>query len=97
VLEALAAGLPVLVSEAVPLAREVKAHQLGEAVPLEIEAIRFALGRLLRAPPFHPERLRAFVAKNYSWETNAEALAGSMPPSWPVPRKQAWPRPGKPC
>jgi glycosyltransferase involved in cell wall biosynthesis len=76
VLEALAAGTPVLVSDRVALAPEVKKFGLGGVVSLEIGALRDALREwLFREPPPDGSKLRAFVAIYYSWPASAGALA----------------------
>jgi glycosyltransferase involved in cell wall biosynthesis len=76
VLEALAAGIPVLVSDRVALAPQVKSAGLGQVTPLEPDAIRQAMERLLGDRSYRAEELRSFVAQNYSWEANAASLAG---------------------
>ncbi|WP_199248737.1 glycosyltransferase [[Phormidium] sp. ETS-05] len=70
VLEALAAGLPALITPGVALATVVKEHQLGMVADLDISAIASALQQLLS----DPENLGKigkkspdFVEKNYSW------------------------------
>jgi glycosyltransferase involved in cell wall biosynthesis len=75
VLEALAAGIPVLLSDHVALAREVEAHHLGVVVPLQTEALTAAMVRLLRQPRRPAEDFRDFVATHYSWSANAAALS----------------------
>lgn len=50
VAEAMAAGLPVVVSDQVNLCSEVRRAGAGEVVPLEVEALAAALLRLLRSP-----------------------------------------------
>lgn len=75
VLEALAAGTPVLVSDQVALADPVARHRLGHVVPLEIEAIRDGLAQMLAQPPGNdPARRQAFVTEHYSWFANSAAL-----------------------
>jgi glycosyltransferase involved in cell wall biosynthesis len=54
VAEAMAAGLPVVVSDQVNLCSEVRRAGAGEVVPLDVEALAAALLRVLRSP-----RLRA--------------------------------------
>ena len=72
VLEALAAGTPVLVSDRVALSAQVARHRLGRVVPLEVPALREGLRDLLENRP--PENLREWVASRYSWEVNAASL-----------------------
>ena len=75
VLEALAAGTPVLVSSHVALADEVARHRLGVVVPLEIAAIRDGLAQSLTPPTgSDAARRRTFVQGHYSWRANAAAL-----------------------
>ena len=75
VLEALAAGTPVLVSNRVALADEVALNQLGRVVPLDVPAIRDGLEQGLNVPPGQDaNRRRAFVNEHYSWGANAAAL-----------------------
>lgn len=57
--EAMFAGVPVLVSEHVGICREVAADGAGVVVPLEVEAIAAALKRMLS----DPEGLRAMGAR----------------------------------
>jgi glycosyltransferase involved in cell wall biosynthesis len=75
VLEALAAGASVLVSDQVALGEGIRRHRLGTVVPLEIAAIRAGLALGL-APPAGDDatRRRAFVREHYSWPENARAL-----------------------
>ena len=82
VLEALAAGTPVLISDQVALAREVLKAGVGEVVPLEIDALTQALHRALTRR-WNRESIRTFVADHYSWERNAATLSelyGSLRP-----------------
>lgn len=70
VLEALAAGLPVLITPGVALATVVKEHQLGMVADLDISAIASALQQLLSAPENLAKigkKSPDFVEKNYSW------------------------------
>jgi glycosyltransferase involved in cell wall biosynthesis len=75
VLEALAAGTPVLVSDQVALAGDIARHGLGVVVQLEINAIRDELERsLARMDGAGAARRREFVRGHYSWPENALAL-----------------------
>lgn len=75
VIESLAAGTPVLVSDQVALAEQIERHHLGRAVPLRIEALTHALHDLLFTPStFDAGRLRRFARDHFSWERNARAL-----------------------
>jgi glycosyltransferase involved in cell wall biosynthesis len=74
-LEALAAGTPVLVSDHVALAGAIARHRLGRVVPLETGAIRDGLTQTLAEPASDdPARRRAFVREHYSWPASAAAL-----------------------
>jgi glycosyltransferase involved in cell wall biosynthesis len=76
VLESLAAGTPVLISEQVALAAEVKLHRLGRIVPLQIDAVREALREMISEDfVIKGPELRSWVASHYSWERNADALS----------------------
>ncbi len=77
VVEAMAAGLPVVVSEAVNIWREVVADGAGLAVPCE----RAALARAIAALMPDPDRRRAMgaagrdsVARRYDWDRIAARL-----------------------
>ena len=79
VLEALAAGLPVLVTPGVALATEVQKNHLGHVVALDREKIALAIDEFLaKHDPQRPTdaRARAFVTQNYSWDKIARRLAG---------------------
>jgi glycosyltransferase involved in cell wall biosynthesis len=76
VLEALAAGTPVLISNEVALAAEIAERELGTVVPLHVEAIARALPNALApSPELSRERRRDFVRTSYSWPANSAALA----------------------
>jgi glycosyltransferase involved in cell wall biosynthesis len=78
VIEALAAGLPVLTTPGVAMADQVQIHHLGWVVPLEVEAIALALHQfLLNSQTGNEMRLRAreFILKNYSWDKIAADLS----------------------
>lgn len=72
VLEALAAGTPVLVTPGVALAAEVEKHALGYVVPQEVSAIAEALIQHLRLSAQQQAILRQkaykFVLENYTWD-----------------------------
>jgi glycosyltransferase involved in cell wall biosynthesis len=77
VAEALAAGLPVIVSDQVAIAEEVAAAGAGTVVPLDVELWTAELRRLLRAPDERAERgMRAtrLARERYSWEMTARRL-----------------------
>jgi glycosyltransferase involved in cell wall biosynthesis len=76
VLEALAAGTPVLVSPAVALADMIARHELGWIAPLDPPAIAATLGHILATDtPAQRIRRRSFVEMNFSWAASARALA----------------------
>ncbi len=78
VVEALACGLPVLVSTEVALAEEVRAHRLGRVTAVEAQAVADALAHLLADPAERADiraRARNVVAENFTWDAAARALA----------------------
>lgn len=78
VVEALACGLPVLVSSEVALAEEVSRHRLGRVTPVEPQAVADALDHLLASPAECADiRARApgLVAEHFTWDAAARALA----------------------
>jgi glycosyltransferase involved in cell wall biosynthesis len=77
VLEAMAVGLPVVVTPGVALASVVEQHQLGYVPELDIEAIASALEHCLDHPQTKQEmgdRARQLVREQYTWERNASKL-----------------------
>jgi glycosyltransferase involved in cell wall biosynthesis len=76
VLEALAAGAPVLISDQVALAATLAGNGLGQVAPLDVSAIRAKLAEALADPPCPrlSQRRRDFVRNGYSWASNARAL-----------------------
>lgn len=78
VLEALAAGLPVLVTPGVALASVVEQHQLGYIPELNVEAISSALTRFLSYPQKAKDmgvQARQLVQQKYTWEHTASNLS----------------------
>jgi glycosyltransferase involved in cell wall biosynthesis len=75
--EAMAAGVPVIVSDRVALADEIRSSGAGMVVPCEASAIAGAISRLGRAPE---ERYRMgengikLVRKRYSWDRTSRLL-----------------------
>jgi len=68
--EALAAGLPVILSHEVGLARDVELNALGITVALDVEAIANAIERMLRDPAGRiaaGERATRYAAEHLSW------------------------------
>ncbi len=74
VLEALAVGLPVLMTPGVALASVVKEHQLGYVAELDVAAITSGLQSLLDSPQqarWMGDRARQLILSHYSWDTAA--------------------------
>lgn len=77
VLEALAVGLPVLVTPRVALATIVEQHQLGYVTELDVAAIAFALQCCLNHPQEAKEmgvRARQLIFEHYTWEHIASRM-----------------------
>jgi glycosyltransferase involved in cell wall biosynthesis len=77
VLEALAAGLPVVISDAVQLDAFVTANDLGKVVPRETSVISSALTTALGEPEWLSERARrapGAVAETFSLERVGKQL-----------------------
>lgn len=73
VVEALAAGTPVLISDQVNIFREIVEAGVGEAVPVDAEPAATALTALLERDPLpSPDACRQFVRRRYDWQ----AIAG---------------------
>jgi len=80
VIEALAAGLPTLVSDRVGLAEEVRKHRVGRVAAVEPGAMATALGSLLDAPEERramAQRATAVVRDHFSWDAAARGLITS--------------------
>jgi glycosyltransferase involved in cell wall biosynthesis len=76
VLEALAAGTPVLISNRVALARDVQKQNLGTVMDLDATSIAQAIRLLLKqSQPERSSKIRSFVAENYSWKQCSGFLA----------------------
>lgn len=68
--EALAAGLPVILSNEVGLARDVERNALGITVALDVYAIANAIGQMLRDPAGRiatGERAMRYATEHLSW------------------------------
>jgi len=79
VVEALACGLPVIVSTEVALAAAIRRHRLGLVAALAPQAVADALDHLLSNPAERADiarRARSVVAENFTWDAAARALAG---------------------
>ena len=77
VLEALAVGLPVLVTPGVALASVVKQHQLGYVAELDVAAIASAIKQLLnhrQEAKAMGNRARQLILEQYTWERIASNL-----------------------
>lgn len=78
VLEAMAAGLPVVVTPGVALAAVVQAHQVGYVPELTIDAIAQALNQGLSQPQAlraMGDRARQVVEQHYTWNQTSANLA----------------------
>jgi glycosyltransferase involved in cell wall biosynthesis len=77
VLEALAAGLPVLVTPGVALASVVEQHKLGYVTELDVAAVASALQHFLRDSKQAAEigeRARQLIFEQYTWERVATKM-----------------------
>lgn len=77
VLEAMAAGLPVVVTPGVALSTVVQEHQIGFVTELEQSAITTTINTCLSNPQVLQEqgnRARLLVEQHYSWRENALSL-----------------------
>ncbi|MEL7522862.1 MAG: glycosyltransferase, partial [Cyanobacteria bacterium J06553_1] len=77
VLEALAAGLPTIVTPGVALAEEIKNHQLGYVSELNQQAITQTFRRCLHNLETAKQigkRAQQFVLEQYTWKNNADTL-----------------------
>ena len=78
VLEAIAAGLPVLVTPGVALSHEVKQYQLGSVVSQNPEDIATAITSYLHTTETvrtaHRQYARTFVTDHYAWDAIATQL-----------------------
>jgi glycosyltransferase involved in cell wall biosynthesis len=81
VLEALAAGLPVLISPGVALASVVNEHQLGYVTDLDVEVIALALQQCLSDLGDHQKtearrkRANQLILEQYTWESIAAKMS----------------------
>lgn len=77
VLEALAAGTPVLITKGVALAELVRSQQLGWVVDLDIDAIAAAIAQSLDQPQVNQQigdRAAKYIAEHYTWNKIAVNL-----------------------
>ena len=87
VLEALACGLPVIVSEHVALADEVAAESLGRSVPLDVAALAGALAELMDDPAARAtmrERGVRIANERFTWRAAARRLKDAYLESIPA-------------
>lgn len=71
VIEALAAGTPVVISDQVNIHHEITASEMGEVVPTEVRPLTAALDRWLGDDAMRQavaDRARPFVWENYDWK-----------------------------
>lgn len=77
VLEALAAGLPAIVTPGVALSDEIQRYKLGYVSELSVDAITSTLERCFASPEAAIQmgkRAQQFALKNYTWQRNADNL-----------------------
>lgn len=77
VVEAIACGLPVVISDQVALRDEVTAHKLGSVVPLDVAELRTAMARLIRQDGERQvirERATQTAREHFSWSAAAKRL-----------------------
>jgi glycosyltransferase involved in cell wall biosynthesis len=77
VLEAMAAGLPVIVTPGVALAATVAKHQLGAVPDLDVAAIAVAIAAYLTQPEYGQatgDRAGQFATEHYAWPQIAVQL-----------------------
>jgi glycosyltransferase involved in cell wall biosynthesis len=80
VIEAMAAGCPVLVSTEVDLAPQIKAASAGIVTPLDVDLIASAMGSLLVDPDLRAQlasRARVFAAQ-FDWAVVAPRLVAAL-------------------
>lgn len=80
VLEAVACGLPVVISDQVALQDEVKKHHLGIVTPLSANALAEAMKDLLASSTERKEissRATVTAAEHFSWESAAQRLTAA--------------------
>jgi glycosyltransferase involved in cell wall biosynthesis len=75
VLEALAAGAPVVISDQVGICQEVTEARVGQAVPLDVDRLTAALDEWLNDAPRRTEaghRARELVFNRFTWDQIAQ-------------------------
>lgn len=76
-LEAMAAGVPMVVTESVGLASKLRSQQCARVVPCTVDALASALADVVenkRASQDMAQRARSLVEARYSWDTIARGL-----------------------
>jgi len=79
VVESLAAGVPVIISDQVNIHREIVASGGGAVVPTQVDTLAAELSRWMRDGEMRSaagERGRAFVRQRYDWHRIAASWAG---------------------
>jgi glycosyltransferase involved in cell wall biosynthesis len=77
VLEALAVGVPVLLTSGVALASVVQQHQLGYVTQLDVSAIASAVEHYLIHPQQvqnYGDRARQLIMEQYTWDSIAQEM-----------------------
>lgn len=77
VLEAMAAGLPTVVTPGVALSEEIQKNQLGYVSNLEVSAITATIESCFKQPATAMKmgnRAQKFTLENYTWSRNADHL-----------------------
>lgn len=78
VAEAMAAGLPVVITPGIQIAPEVASFQAGLVVKDELEPLAEAIAQLLKSPNLRQQlgkNAKQLVRQQYSWEAIAQNLA----------------------
>jgi glycosyltransferase involved in cell wall biosynthesis len=80
VAEAMAAGLPVVISDQVHIWPTIQSYEAGWVVPTEVTALTTALAEALAQPAVRSlrgENAQRCVAENYSWDAIAQRMANT--------------------
>ncbi|MEP0869910.1 glycosyltransferase [Trichocoleus desertorum AS-A10] len=78
VAEAMAAGLPVVITPGIQIAPDIASAQAGLVVEGEVDALAAAIAQLLNSPELRQqlgENGRRFAQSHYSWDAIAQQLA----------------------
>ncbi len=98
VAEAMAVGLPVVVTPGVQIAPDIAAAQAGLVVEGEVEPLSAAIAQLLQSPELRQQlgdNGRRFAQSHYSWEAIAQQLAAAYTAiiqKQPLPRSLTHPQ-----